>query len=778
MNAVRLRLRAEVRARWRAWLALVLLIAGFGAATMASAAGARRTASALDRAVEATKPPNIFTVPAFSVNGEYLDFDRIAALPVVAEAIRAPLIPPMNDEQPDAYVWPASINDPSRHRLLDGTLPDPTDPTSIVINVLARDELGWGVGDRVRFEFLPAGIDPQEVGGRTELIPFDVTISGIVADVGDLGGDAEAGAFFTEAFGQLHGSTIASYELFMFRLADESGAARAFADGVAEITGGREVFFLSGDSLLDQVRRSFGLQAGALWFLSVFLGIAGLLICGQAVARAAWLGSEDAPVLSWLGLTPRALVLLGIARAVIIAGAGLALGAIITIAVSPLFPIGRAALIEPSPGISVDGLILGLGVVGATVAIVLQSVPAIVGSMRHARLAAHHDGSAASRRIGLSLGVAASIGARHAIVSGRGVTAVPLRSSLMSAALGVVAFVTALVILASVATLLRTPRLYGWNWDVLVAEANFAPGGAGARVLDADPAVAAWTGGTGGEGGSVVIDGATVSATLLDPTGGVEMIPLRGRLPRTDAEIAMGPRSLRDAGTAIGGEVEIAFTGGSERLPFEVVGTVALPFTSDATALGEGVLLTHDGGRRLLPDLPMDSALIRFEPGADRAAAIERLRERFVVDEVRQPTTVIDFGRMDGVPLAGAVAVALLALGTVAHVVTSAIRRRRRDLAILRVLGSGRRTLRGVVAWQATIFMALVLAIGLPAGIIVGRWVWIVIADMNGFVARPSIEPVTLAVVGLVGLLVANAVAWGPARRAARTQPAVVLRQE
>jgi len=49
MGAVWFRARAELRASWRAWLALTILIGLAGGAAIAAAAGARRTESAYPR---------------------------------------------------------------------------------------------------------------------------------------------------------------------------------------------------------------------------------------------------------------------------------------------------------------------------------------------------------------------------------------------------------------------------------------------------------------------------------------------------------------------------------------------------------------------------------------------------------------------------------------------------------------------------------------------------------------------------------------------------------
>ena len=53
VSAVWMRLRSEIRTRWRSWLGLALLIGLVGAAAVAAAACARRTETAYPRFVQA-----------------------------------------------------------------------------------------------------------------------------------------------------------------------------------------------------------------------------------------------------------------------------------------------------------------------------------------------------------------------------------------------------------------------------------------------------------------------------------------------------------------------------------------------------------------------------------------------------------------------------------------------------------------------------------------------------------------------------------------------------
>jgi predicted lysophospholipase L1 biosynthesis ABC-type transport system permease subunit len=104
--------------------------------------------------------------------------------------------------------------------------------------------------------------------------------------------------------------------------------------------------------------------------------------------------------------------------------------------------------------------------------------------------------------------------------------------------------------------------------------------------------------------------------------------------------------------------------------------------------------------------------------------------------------------------------------------------RRRRDFATLKALGLLRRQVRAIVAWQVTILTGLALLAGLPLGVAVGRWAW---ALFTGGLGVPSGTLVPVPFVLLMvpaAVLLANAVAYWPARTAARLRPGQVLRAE
>ena len=73
-----------------------------------------------------------------------------------------------------------------------------------------------------------------------------------------------------------------------------------------------------------------------------------------------------------------------------------------------------------------------------------------------------------------------------------------------------------------------------------------------------------------------------------------------------------------------------------------------------------------------------------------------------------------------------------LALGAIvalALTLLASVRQRRRDLALLKTIGFVRRQLAAAVAWQATVAALVGIVVGIPLGVVAGRWLWDLFAD-------------------------------------------------
>ena len=181
--------------------------------------------------------------------------------------------------------------------------------------------------------------------------------------------------------------------------------------------------------------------------------------------------------------------------------------------------------------------------------------------------------------------------------------------------------------------------------------------------------------------------------------------------------------------------------------------------------------------------------LLRFAAGQRGAVGTARL-QRSLADfcqTVQQSTCVVadqrpngvtNFARIDGIPEVLALMLAVLGVAVLGQLMVVSGWRRRRDLATLKTLGLVRRQVQATVAWQATILTGLALLAGLPLGVAVGRWTWALFSSGLG-VPPGALVPVPFVLLMIPApILAANAVAYWPARAAARLSPARVLRAE
>ncbi|HEV8274627.1 MAG TPA: FtsX-like permease family protein [Streptosporangiaceae bacterium] len=281
-------------------------------------------------------------------------------------------------------------------------------------------------------------------------------------------------------------------------------------------------------------------------------------------------------------------------------------------------------------------------------------------------------------------------------------------------------------------------------------------------------------------------------AFMFGSSGPARPVITAGVAPAASDEVALGASTLRDAHTAIGRTVDVVLDPAARHprpTRMRVVGTVIVPPNPfQATQLGEGAAValagfvrTDPGAAAQLGTLPF---LVRFAPGVSRDAGltaisndIKGLPNPFVAAAER-PASVVSLASIAGLPVALSGLLALIAAGTLAHMLTSSTRRRRRDLAVLKSLGFTRRQVRHAIAWQATTIAAIALLIGLPTGIAGGQWAWRVFAAQLGVLPEPAVPlaAILLAVPGTLAL--ANLIAAAPGQAAARTQPATVLRTE
>lgn len=768
-SAVWMTARAELRRRWRTWVALGVLVGTFGGFVVAAFAGARRTDTVVDRAIAAKVPPDIVMLPAFSLNGDLLRFEAIRAFPEVVEAHRLPLY---FDRDGIEVLGSRDISVFGRSNLLAGRLPRADEPDEVTVNFLARERLGLDVGDTTTLHLAKAGsaLEGEFVAGPS--VP--VRVVGVTASLGDFATVAEPGASVTPAFVRFYGEQAASVDLLAFRLRRGDRDLPAFGEHTRELTGGKPVVYVELRNDRRQIQRSFQVQAFGLWMLGAFLALVAVLVLAQTLARQTFLESADHGILSSLGMGRRHLIGVHLIRSLFI-GVVAGLGTMaVSYGLSGFAPFGRARLLEPAPGLAFEVLPIALGALAAVGFVV--GVSTLAASFARTGDSGEGRSWLAGRVTRIVRGAPGVVGVRLALEPGRGSTAVPVRSSLIGSTLGIIATVTAIVVWASLQHMTATPRVYGWAWDAVVGGERYTEEiGASIATLPGVEGVS-----FGNDAAQVDVGGEVVSVMSMD-RGPVGPVVLAGRAPAASGEVALGRKTLDAIGRRIGDRIGIAIQGVSTRQTMEIVGEVVLPLESDTSTLGEGAFLTLDGLRTLEPSAPADTGFVRFEEGADRVEVVRRLRSLVGEDGVRlpsEPGVVVDFGRVRAMPLVLASVIALLSLATTAHVLISTGRRRRRDLAILKALGFVRGQVRRAVAWQASTLAVVSLVLGLPLGIALGRWTWTLLASFGGFVPEVDVPLLSVGGVAIGTLLATNMLAALPARAAARTQPALVLRSE
>jgi ABC-type lipoprotein release transport system permease subunit len=801
VNAVWARFRGDVRRRWRAWLGVVVLVGLFGGIVTAAAAGARRTDDAYARFVAANHGAQ-YLIDDFVPNPEaaVLHPATVAALPAVAEADSFRVFGPVNDvgynlvASPDGRAYGTGLN---RLKVLRGRLPDPARADEAVADFTVP---GVRIGQRVRVPLVASvrgDTHNPDLSGPPVWATF--TVVGIVAAPAQFPPFASNSYFngpnyyLTPAFYRAHETSVAAFEFSLVRL--RPGASGAAAQRQIEpFTQGRPVSVHELGGQDRDVNRSTHLVAVALWLLAGLLMVVAVLVLGQLLARQIALDAIDYPVLYALGMTRRQLAVLAVLRGTAIGAAGAVLAVAVAIALSPLTPIGLARTAEPAPGVAFDTRVLLTAVAGTTViAAILTLWPAWQAAASASLRTDDHDGPGrrsvvadASARAGLPVTLTA--GVRMALERGRGRTSVPVRTTIGGAIVGVGAMVASLIFGAGLSHLLGSPPLYGVTWDTEIWNNNGpAAVPAAGPVVRADPDIA--TAAFIQTGIDFRLGGHVLSGFAYTPVKGTFAASmLTGRIPAAADEVALGASTTAQLGVRPGATL----LGNAENeeapeVPMRVVGTAVLPPGDVSAHLGDGVIVTRQalvrlaGGRARSPYV----MAVTFRPGVGTAQGVARLDQRlsavdknFFTQSPTTPTDLVNFGRIQNLPLILASVLAVLALITVAHLLATSIRRRRRDLAILKTLGFTHGDVGRAVAWQATTLAVVTLAVGVPLGIAAGRTAWRLFAGHLGVVPEVTTPVVLLVLAATATVLLANLISIGPAVTAMRIRPASVLREE
>jgi hypothetical protein len=798
--------RAELRSRRRAWLAIALLAGVAGGLVVAAAAASHRTATAYHRYLRASNSADAYVDPGFAFGGdESLDLRRVERLPEVASAEHSALLAAISMSRSHRPLYPAGPgavqyivatdgrprDTIDRQKLLRGRFPDPGRPDEALIDTKAAAALEIDVGDSITLrvashdtlwhhtDSFRLTADPRTARGGPLITVRAVGVSASARSAID-GGQVH----LTSAFYRAHGGPGLGAFLLELETRLKHGRAdlHAFETDVQRIAGKRPNAFFEPNEGRLQVQRSIALLARTLRVLAAIGAAATLLLVGQALLRQAVLDAGTQPTLRALGMSRRQLLGLGAARTLAIAVPATVLTGLLAVALSPLTPFGWARELEPHPGFAFDGAIVGLGVAVMLAAILVFGVLAtawttprrLPGSAGARPRGERRPSPTAAALAGANLPPAIGAGLRMALLRRGSATALRVRTTLATAVLAAGVAVAALTFAASLQHLLDTPRLYGRTWDFEMAGGGppFQPGQV--RRLVRDPALADVAVGTVS---SVRVGDRTTGVNAMDDVkGSLPPTVLEGRAPQAPDEILLGTKTAGQLHLEVGDAV--AVRGGSGSATLRLVGIGVLP-AMKTSKLGEGAAMSYQALKRIEPEATANAAEMRLAPHVDRAAAFARLRA--VADgpsSAVTPADVADFGGVTKMPSFIVLVFVVAAAAALAHALVSSIRRRRRDVAVLKTLGFTRTQVMQMIGWQATTIAAVGLLAGVPLGLAVGRFTWNLLAQDLGVVPEPITPIGATALVVPAAIVLANLIAALPALTASRTQPALVLRAE
>jgi hypothetical protein len=850
------RFRATFGRRWGGYLTLVLLIGLVGGVGLGAVSAARRTQSSFSTFLASTNPPDL-TVTIFganandpSTNPSYSpklanEIGHLAHVRDVKSGILL-MAAPLRDGAPRlnsvALAYPvASIDglffDQDGLAVSQGRMSDPGHPDEIVMTALAAHQLGFHLGQTIHYGIysqsqgsLPgygtsrvpplmrvnvklvglASLSSEVVEDDIDRIPTFIIFTPSLAKevLARSGQDLSTGA---EIFGIQtdHGSgDVANVEREITHLIppDVVSTVHATAPVVAKA---------------DRSIKPIGIALGVFGGIAL---LAALFIATQAISRRIRTAADETAVLRALGAGPNVVVadaLLGLQGAIVL---GSLLAAAVAVGLSPLSPLGPVRSVYPTPGITADWTVLGVGLV-----VLVGGLSAIAGVLayrgaphrveRRGRLGPRSRSRVARAAAAAGLPASGVVGVRMAVEPGGGRTAVPVRSALLGTALAIALLVATVTFGSSLQTLVSHPSLYGWNWSYMLSQVGSGGGNVPPQaftLLAHDRDVAAYSGVSYFDG---EIDGQDVPFLIGRVHARVAPPVLSGHALEAKGQIVLGGATLAALHKKKGDTVLFSY-GAPKDAPIYIpptrlviAGTSTMPAVgfassiSDHTSMGVGALLSNN-------DLPatflqvMDSpdptlngpnlALVRMRAGvsaaagradlqriaaaADRAfAAIPKgggAGDHIAVVGVQRPAEIVNYRTIGATPIFLVSGLAIGAVTALALTLVASVRQRRRDLALLKTLGFTQRQLAAAVAWQSSVNAVVGIIVGLPIGIIVGRWLWVLFARQIYAVPEPSVPVLSVVVIAIGALVLANVVAAIPARIAARTPTALMLRAE
>ena len=777
--------RRELLRHRRATLALILLIGVSGAVVLTTAAGARRTGSAFERFLESSHTADVQLQYYSETVDDEAVIDALLDDPRVEQAVPLYIAVAFTESSDyDLGVFggpdPALLTDIDVPRLLEGRRPDPSNPHEVLANRFTQEALDLEVGDTVTIgTFGPEQFNEDEPSGEPTGPDIPLEVVGVAMTTYDLASVENPGFYGTPAFFEEYQGKVAGFgptiQVATAPGADPSDVVESIVDDFDL----DEVFVSESSEQTARVADGNRVLAVGLWVFAGVAGLAALVAGAQALHRRLAEAADDLPALRSMGFSRSDCVMAVVTSALPAVVLGVGLAAVLAVLGSFAMPIGDARRAEPSPGLDVDVLVLGLGAVGL---FVVLAASATFSAVRTAHVGLAAAPATRARRPAASLmasghfSPSSQLGVSMALDPGKGRTSVPVRSALVGVAFGVAGVVAALTFGTGLDSLVDDPAASGWNW-------TFAP-----DVAPEDMSTLMAVDGVEDVGRiqyrQVQAEGQRMAGVAMRADQGTPgFTVVSGRMPSGPREIAIGPKTADQLDVGIGDAVHLADPAADDgELEAVVVGQVLMPVFDD-NPFNEGVALAPDTLDAVGQSDGFDQVVVRFADGIDQDEAARRVSE--VLPEALSvyafPSPPPDVENLDGVrflPRVLGVFLGLLALAAVGHALATSVRRRRHDLGIVRSVGFVAREVLHTLTAQSWTLVIIGLVAGIPLGVATGRVAWGVVADGIGVRPDAGTSLGTLTLVVVVSCLAGALLSLLPGLSAARQRAVDALRVE
>ncbi len=755
-----------------------------------------------------------------------------AAVTVFAAPLRPdgkPYLPPPLANNEIDMVGPVDGLFYKQDRLVadQGRLPNPARADEFAISAEAAQLLHWHVGQVVPLAFYTLSQLFASTSGPPAkwLLRVNDRLVGLVAGESSVVND-EVDAYpaleiMTPALtDRLLSAGAAGFTNYYLRLDHgPAGVGAVEREVIAMLPRGSTYGFNVTSVAEGEVERAAEPESIALGAFAVIALLAAFIIVSQAINRGLRANGSDIFILRALGADPvmsAADSFLGMVGAIV---AGALFAIVVCLALSPLSPLGVVREIDPSAGLDFDWTVIGVG----TGLLVAGLVTVTVGfSYRTFRWRpGDRENQAGAQRPSFLVNAAVRsglppvpvMGARFAVERGQGRDTVPVGSALIGAAIAVAVVVTTFTFASGLGTLVSHPTLYGWNWSYAIDEVGggSVPPVTG-RLLDTDKYVTAWT---GFDFANAQIGGQTIP--ILLETAGAPFGPpiVSGHGVQQPDQIVLGGLTMAQLHKRLGDTVVVSY-GSPKNAPvfvpptrLRIVGIATLPSIGNPgtlhVSMGTGAILSEGiepaAMKRALtnPDPNQngpDVVVIRLQKGVSPVKGLASLQRvaaaasavvdkdpqtgggTFVVLPVQQPAEIVNYRTMGDTPVILAAGLAFGAVVALGLTLVASVRRRRRDLALLKTLGFVPRQLSDIISWQASLTVLVGVAVGVPVGVLLGQAFWRTFAEKIYAVPRATVPAWPIALSCVLAIVLANMVAFIPGRIAARTPAAVLLRNE